>query len=118
MKHFLINKLYFYRLKPTHKDLAKQNDAVQCAQAIIDYKRAFSSSNWPLAKDYLDQALRYADASASLLIDRSWCWFHLGEQYDTIADTGKALKLEVDNMEALELRGRAYYIIGTVLQLL
>lgn len=46
------------------------------------------------------------------MLDRSWCWFHLGEQFDTIADTGKVLKLESDNLEALELRGRAYYIIG------
>jgi DnaJ family protein C protein 3 len=85
---------------------------LQCAQAVTESKRAFQHSNWPLAKDYLDQALRFAEAAPSLLMDRSWCWFHLGEQYDTIADTGKVLKLEADNMEALELRGRAYYIIG------
>jgi tetratricopeptide (TPR) repeat protein len=85
---------------------------VQCANAITESRRAFGQSNWPLAKDYLDQALRFAEASPTLLIERSWCWFHIGEQYDTIADTGKALKIEADNMEALELRGRAYYIIG------
>lgn len=28
------------------------------------------------------------------------------EQYETIADTGRVLKLESDNLEALELRGR------------
>jgi tetratricopeptide (TPR) repeat protein len=99
-------------LNPASKDLSKQSDALQCAQAVTESKRAFQHSNWPLAKDYLDQALRFAEAAPSLLMDRSWCWFHLGEQYDTIADTGKVLKLEADNMEALELRGRAYYIIG------
>ena len=78
----------------------------------MEARRAFHHSNWPLAKDYLDQAIRFAEASPSLHLERSWCWFHMGEQYDTIADTGKVLKLEPDNMEALGLRGRAYYILG------
>lgn len=35
-----------------------------------------------------------------------------GELYECIADTGRALKLEDSNLEALELRGRAYYMLG------
>jgi tetratricopeptide (TPR) repeat protein len=83
-----------------------------CAQASKEALVAFQRKNWPLAKDFLDQALRYAEASPKLLMDRGWCWFHMGEHFDCIADTGKVLKLESNNMEALELRGRAYYVIG------
>lgn len=113
-RRLLISNLFLHhrRLNPAHKDLSKQAEAVQCAQAVKEARQAYDHQNWPVAKDYLDQALRFAEAAPSLLLDRSWCWFHLGEQYDTIADTGKVLKLEADNLEALELRGRAYYIIG------
>ena len=74
--------------------------------------KAYQRSNWPVARDYLDQALKVADAGVPLLLKRGWCYFWMGEQYESIADTGKVLKQEPDNLEALELRGRSYYIIG------
>jgi Flp pilus assembly protein TadD len=36
----------------------------------------------------------------------------MGDSYESIADTGKVLKLEPDNLPALELRGNSYYVIG------
>ena len=106
------NLFYECRVNPSSKELTKQGEALTCSHSITESRKAFDHQNWPLAKDYLDQALRYAEAAPTLLLERSWCWFHLGEQFDTIADTGKVLKLEPDNIEALELRGRAYYILG------
>jgi len=100
------------RLNPGHPDVAKRNEAAQCSQDIIVADQAMGAGNYPKAKDHLDRALRVAEASAVLLLQRSWCWFHMGEQFETIADAGKVLKLESDNMEALELRGRAYFVIG------
>jgi tetratricopeptide (TPR) repeat protein len=38
----------------------------------------------------------------------------LGDQYETIADTGRVIKINSDSLEALELRGGAYYVVGEI----
>lgn len=101
-----------FRLSPSHADLSRQPEAVTCFQAASEAQKAFERKNYPVAKDYLDQSLKYADAATTLLMMRGWSWFHMGEHFESIADTGKVLKLEPENLEALELRGRSYYIIG------
>jgi len=58
------------RISPNNKELGKQAEAVTCSQATVQAKQAFAASNWPLAKDYLDQALRYAEAAPSLLLGK------------------------------------------------
>ena len=50
--------------------------------------------------------------AASLLIKRAYCNYYLGDLYECIADAGKVLKIEKDSIEALELRGNAYYVLG------
>ncbi len=60
--------VYFFRLSPNNKELAKQPEAVACSHAAVEAKKAFQHENWPLAKDYLDQALRYAEAAPALLL--------------------------------------------------
>jgi DnaJ family protein C protein 3 len=45
-------------------------------------------------------------------MQRAYCWYYLDEYFEVISDTGKALKIESNNIETLELRGNAYYIIG------
>lgn len=45
----------------------------------------------------------------SLLLERAKAFFELGDLYEAIADAGKALKSDPDDLDALELRGTAYY---------
>lgn len=101
-------------MKPDHKELSRYPEAVQCNQAIDQSAKLIQQQNWQHAKEYLDQALKYAEHSTHLLYQRSLCWYHMGENYETIADTGRVLKLEADNLQALELRGRCYYILGEI----
>lgn len=54
----------------------------------------------------------HADFAPRVLMRRAECAFKLGEYYDTIADSGKAIKFAQDSTNALELRGRAYYKLG------
>eukprot|EP01035_Chromulina_nebulosa_P027934 gene27934-36798_t len=82
------------------------------ANAIVEAERAYDRKQWSVSRDFINHALRYAESSTALLMRRAFCYFFLEEQYETIADTGRVLKLESDNLEALELRGRAYYILG------
>lgn len=86
--------------------------AVQCKNAIIQANRAYDTSKWSLARDFINEAVRFAEASSNLLLKRAWCNYYLGDHYEAIADAGKVLKFELDSLESLELRGRSYYILG------
>lgn len=43
---------------------------------------------------------------------RASAHLQLGDHFETIADTGRVIKLHGDTIEALELRGAAYYVLG------
>ena len=43
---------------------------------------------------------------------RASAHLQLGDHFETIADTGRVIKLHGDSIEALELRGAAYYVLG------
>lgn len=104
--------LFCHSLNPASKDLASQNDADSCVRFTQQAELSYSKGHWSEAKEYLSEAIKYAEHSVSLLMKRAWCNYHMRELYDTIADTGKILKVESDNLLALELRGGAYYVLG------
>eukprot|EP01042_Synura_sphagnicola_P033559 gene33559-43092_t len=56
----------------------------------------------------------YAENAAQIFLKRAWCHYHSQQVFESIADTGKVLKLEQDNIEALQLRGDAYYHLGEI----
>lgn len=87
-------------------------DAAYCTAYLRDAEKAFESQQWPHAKELFTHVIRYADTAPSILMKRAICNFHMEEYYETISDTGKVLKLEVDNIFALEMRGRSYYLLG------
>lgn len=60
----------------------------------------------------MTEVLIHAEFSADALLRRAVCAFKLGDYYETIADAGKTIKFAPDNIDALELRGRAYYKLG------
>ena len=99
-------------VNPESKDLAAESDAHSCSRSAQIAEHSYHQSNWPQSREQLSEAIKYAEYATSLLIKRAWCNYHLLELYDTIADTGKVLKMEPENIEALELRGGAYYILG------
>jgi DnaJ homolog subfamily C member 3 len=107
-----IDMLELKKLGSKHFDENILQQAKECKQLIEAANHEFRVGHWDNARDHLYQAIRSADSSVPLLLLRSHSSFKKGYIEETIADTGKALKLEGDNMEALELRGSAYYVIG------
>lgn len=99
-------------LNPDSKDLSLAKDAGQCKDHMYHADLNFKQSNWQAARDHLNVALRFAELSSMLLYHRALCNFHLGDTYEAIADTGKVLRTESDNILALELRGNCYYVLG------
>lgn len=60
----------------------------------------------------MSEALRVAESAKDLLMLRARTHLNLGDQFETIADTGRVIKLHGDSVDALELRGGAYYVLG------
>lgn len=100
------------KLNPTSKELYQLEDAKLCRHAMLEADKAISRNAQEQARDHLTQAIRYADQSTTLLLKRAQSYFTSGHFLESISDAGKALKLESDSISALELRGRAYYMIG------
>lgn len=99
------------RLSPSNKDIELLPQATACKNAVNKAEVFYGRSQWGPARDHLNEAIRYAEGSSSLLYKRAICSFHLGDTYEAIADTGKILKAEADNLLALELRGNSYYVL-------
>jgi stress-induced-phosphoprotein 1 len=72
----------------------------------------YKQKSWVEAKELYTMALQHAENAAGLYLKKAWCEFHMGDMYESIADTGKVLKFESNNIEALELRGGNYYTLG------
>jgi DnaJ family protein C protein 3 len=53
-----------------------------------------------------------ADYSHDLLLRRARLEIDMGDFFEAVADAGRAIKLEADSIDALEVRGRAYYLLG------
>ncbi|KAH8087561.1 hypothetical protein JL720_6871 [Aureococcus anophagefferens] len=87
----------------------------RCAEAGEDWKshaaRARKRGDRRLELEHLNVVLEtYADAQpAALLLDRARAHAANGDWYEAIAESGRSLKAAPDDLEALELRGLAYY---------
>jgi DnaJ homolog subfamily C member 3 len=103
-----------------HKELSLETQAQRCEVAVRHGEKLYSNQrNYKAAKEHYSQAIGFTIVTSSqpeqcteLLLKRAHCSFFTGENELTIADTGKILKMERDNMEALTLRGNAYYVLG------
>jgi len=100
------------KINPTSKDLAGLPEASICSRSIKDGDAAYNTKNYAGAKEHYAQAIRVAESAPNLLYKRAHCQYFAGDMYEAIADTGKLLKIEGNNIEALELRGNAYYVLG------
>mmetsp|Transcript_61664 Transcript_61664/g.121092 ORF Transcript_61664/g.121092 Transcript_61664/m.121092 type:complete len:513 (-) Transcript_61664:357-1895(-) len=64
------------------------------------------------AKDALGGAMLVADSSHDLLLRRATLEVAMGDYFEAVADSGRAIKLEPDSIAALSMRGQAYYLLG------
>eukprot|EP01031_Cornospumella_fuschlensis_P033638 gene33638-40692_t len=103
---------YLKQVNPKSKDLSLLQNAVSCKRSIHEAQRAFEQSRWPLARDFLTEALRHADSASKLLVMRASAQCHEKNFYECVADSGRALKMEADNLEALEIRALGYLHLG------
>ena len=61
------------------------------------------------ARDQYSKILEVTRTSSDVLLKRALLSFKLGDYFEVLADSGKALKAKKDNLDALELRANAYY---------
>eukprot|EP00981_Chlorochromonas_danica_P000865 scaffold211_cov168-Ochromonas_danica.AAC.6 len=100
------------RINPKNKEVGRLADAASCKNVLQEAQRAFKSKQWSLAKHHLTEALRFTDISTKVFMQRSWCYFYEKDYFESIADSGRVLKIEADNLEAFLLRGKAYFYVG------
>jgi DnaJ family protein C protein 3 len=99
-------------LNPANKELNLLPQANTCKSAVQSADKAFESHKYSLAKDFYTEALRNSELSTALLLKRGLCEYQMKNYYEAIIDMGRVLKLDTDNIEALEIRGNSYYYLG------
>jgi len=98
------------KAKPNDQTLSKKLNEVRSAEtASKQAEHAKARQNWVGAREHLTKALDVASECVSLLVSRAECHMKLGDAELALQDTGKALKQQKSNIQALELRGMAYY---------
>eukprot|EP00937_MAST-01D_sp_MAST-1D-sp2_P007304 g7304.t1 len=107
-------------LKPEHaKGKASMATAQQCAQRVAAAAQSSERGDFAAAARHLTATLDLKGAthqllhtSQALLLLRAHAQMRMAQYFDVLADTGRALKLQQDSMEALLLRGDAYYLLA------
>jgi len=108
------------KLNSSHKDLATQEQAERCEVAMKHALKQYDTQrNYHGAKEHLSQAIGFTIISSAqpeqcsdLLLKRAYCSWFTNDLHQTISDTGKVLRVQKDNIDALTLRGNAYYALG------
>ena len=96
------------------KDTDGMNTAAGCVTALQAADKARSKGDRRLELEHLAEVLeKYAsDSPSHLLLLRARAHYARKDWYECIAESGKALKQTPDDLEALELRGSAYYYLA------
>jgi DnaJ family protein C protein 3 len=98
------------KIKPTHGDAKKMlPKARECAAEVAAAERLIEEQRWEEAERMLDQVMVTTGNAPHLKMLRGKARFMLGKYFEAIADAGDVLKIEKESVEALLLRGRAYY---------
>lgn len=92
---------------------------MQQARAHLDQAKAkhagdpdFSRGFAPQIKKHAEEALKTCTESIELLTLSSRASLHMGQSEQVIVDTGRLIKLDRGNIDALAIRAEAYYKIG------
>lgn len=92
------------RLDASKPELAsKRREARECAAFLEQGRRAIEQGRHNDAVRALSSALQYASASASVFAERARAYYEQGDYEQALADTSRALRLQRDNLEALEV---------------
>jgi DnaJ family protein C protein 3 len=100
-------------IKPDHKGSMKlQQPISQCASNLRAADQFEARNDHKNADSALTKALESANSSPTLFLRRARIRMKLGQYFEVLADSGKVLKMEKDNLEALSVRAHAYYLLG------
>lgn len=98
------------RLKPGDKSTMKEYDATKECAALFEHAEALEKhGDTRGAREQYSKILEVTRSSGDVLLKRALLSFKLGDYFEVLADSGKALKIKKDNLKALELRANAYY---------
>lgn len=89
--------------------------AQTCANLQHEAEHAFLNRQWPRARELYTELLSSTELSTNILLNRAWSCYHQGDWYEAITDSGRVLKIDTNNIPALELRGTSYYVLGELL---
>ena len=86
--------------------------ATQCHEAIQAGERAFFEHRYSDAVRAYSNALQFVEDGSDLLWPKAQSLYNLGDYYGVVSDTAKLLKLQSQHLDALHLRGMAFYRLG------
>ena len=97
-------------LKPDHKaGVVGMPKAQECWGSLQAARNMVQQGQHQQAHAHFSSALNHAPASVPLLLERAATHSSMGQYFEVLADTGRALKLQKENIDALIARGDAYY---------
>jgi len=101
-------------LKPKKKGIAEKiAKLVHCAQLLDEVDSALRTGDCGRAKPALDELIDSPQGdSISNRMKRANCAISLGDFQIAMLDTRKILSADKNNLEAIALRGHAYYMLG------
>jgi DnaJ family protein C protein 3 len=86
--------------------------AAECASVIREANRAFLSQQYGTAAALYERALSFVEVASDLVWPRAESLYHAGDYYGCVGETAKILKQHPGHVEALNLRGHAFYRLG------
>ena len=106
-------------VNPASKELHMANQASSCEIAARHANKQFQQGQYAGAAQHFTQAIQFTivttaqkEQCVDLLLKRAQCSYHTGDMHMAIADSGKVLKVAKENIDALTVRGNAYYALG------
>lgn len=86
----------------------------RCAVALQNGDHFYERGEWGNAFAHYSKALEVASQALQVHTRRATCAFELGRLTEVLSDTRKVLQDNDNNVEALTLRGLAYYKMGEI----
>lgn len=99
-------------VKPNHKKASAELESAQkCAGAIAQAGRMLRNRDFHGADQAYGEAIKIATQSSELYLKKAQANIQQQKYYEALADAGKALKLRKENIPALLLRAKGYYLL-------
>ena len=100
-------------LQPSHKEASAELPKVQhCSAQLAHVEALMGHGQYEQAKQLLSSLLDTAYDSSQLLYLRAVCHLHLRDHQSVLVDTRKLLQHDQRHLDALFIRGQAYFALG------